>query len=217
MAAETLPELDPSSFRMSVGTAVTLLPTDLATGLLDAEVTYWLDGPGGMIIVGAQTSAATAALCAGQQVWVAGHEAEHGELVVFEALAQRASRQVATVLTLTGVVPIAHEHRRRAVRAMTRHPVRLTFANGTAADGIALDFSRAGCHVSLDYVDVAGPIGSTADLQIALPGNEDFSLTGDVIRIPGTREVALRFHLADIDLAAIDRLVYATVMRQRQH
>jgi hypothetical protein len=215
MAAEPLRTPDQVSIWMSVGTPVTLLPVDLASGLLTGEISHWLGGEAGLVAtIGVHTSSSVAAMCAGQRLWLSGYEASRGELVVFEVVAQLPSRYVDDALTLTGVLPIAHERRRRAVRAAARHPVHLTFDDGTTVDGIAIDISRTGCRISLNRDDFVGPLGSTAHLQIELPGNEDMSLTGDVVRVTGlTGELALRFQPTDIDLTPIDRLVYATVRR----
>jgi hypothetical protein len=215
MAAEPLPEAASPPVWMAIGTPVTLLPVDLATGLLTGEVSHWLSGPAGLVAtIGVHTSSSVAAMCAGQRLWLSGYEATRDELVVFEVVAQLPSRYADTSLTLTGVLPIAHEPRRRAVRAVTRHPVRMTFADGTSAEGIAVDLSRTGCRISLNRSDFVGPLGTTAELELELPGGDKFGLTGDIVRVEGlTGELALHFRPTEIDLSPIDRLVYATVRR----
>jgi hypothetical protein len=215
MAAEPLAEPAASAVWMSIGTPVTLLPVDLSSGLLTGEVSHWLGGPAGLVAtIGVHTSASVAAVCAGQRLWLSGYEATRAELVVFEVVAQLPSRYADTSLTLTGVLPIAHEPRRRAVRAATRHPVRMTFADGATADGFAVDISRTGCRISLNRSDFVGSLGTSADLELELPTGEKFALTGDIVRVEGlTGELALHFRPTEIDLAPIDRLVYATVRR----
>jgi PilZ domain len=214
MAAAPLPITVPPVW-MTVGTPVTLLPVDLSSGLLTGEVSHWLGGAAGLVAtIGVQTSSSVAAMCAGQRLWLSGYEAERAELVVFEVVAQLPSRYSDTALTLTGVLPIAHERRRRAVRAASRHPVRVTFEDGAKADGVAVDLSHTGCRISLNHSDFIGPVGSSADLELELPGGERFALTGDIVRVEGlTGELALHFRPTEIELAPIDRLVYATVKR----
>jgi hypothetical protein len=217
MAIQPLPPSDPPAPWMSIGSAVTLLPVDLETGMLTGEVTHWLSGAAGLVAtIGVRTSAVVAARCAGHRLWLAGREAVHGDLLVFEVIARKPSPHVETTLALTGVIPLAHELRRSAVRTATLHPVRLTFDDGKAADGVAIDLSHTGCRIALNRADALQPVGTTARLAIELPGNEDLKLTGDVVRAAGdTGELALQFRPTDIDLAPIDRLVYAAVKRRR--
>jgi PilZ domain len=207
---------EPPAVWMTVGSAVTLLPVDLDTGLLTGEITHWLSGAAGLVAtIGVRTAAHVAAMCAGHRLWLSGHEAAHGDLLVFEVIARKPSFQVDTTLALTGVVPLAHELRRSSVRASTLHPVRLTFEDGTTADGVAADLSRSGCRIALNEADLLRPVGTSAAVMIELPGNENFQLSGDIVRATGdTGELALHFRPTDIDLASIDRLVYATVKRQ---
>jgi hypothetical protein len=215
MAVQPSPS-EPPAVWMTVGSAVTLLPVDLDTGVLTGEITHWLSGAAGLVAtIGVRTSADVAAMCAGHRLWVSGHEAVHGDLLVFEVIARKPSSHVDTTLALTGVLPLAHELRRSSVRADIKHPVRLTFNDGTTADGVAADLSRTGCRIALNEADQLRPIGTSADIMIELPGNENFQLSGDIVRATSdTGELALHFQPADIDLAPIDRLVYATVKRR---
>ncbi len=201
---------------MAVGSPVGLLPVGVESGLLSGEITHWLGGPAGLVAtIGVRTTADVAAICAGQRLWMSGREAINDELIVLEVIARQPSKYVDTSLALTGVLPIAHERRRNAVRAETRHPVRLTFDDGTAVDGVAVDLSRGGCRIALNQVDLMRQVGTAADLEIELPDNQNFSLSGEIVRTASaTGELALRFQPTDIDLAPIDRLVYATV---KQH
>ena len=207
---------EPPAVWMTVGSAVTLLPVDLDTGVLTGEITHWLSGAAGLVAtIGVRTTAEVAAMCAGHRLWVSGHEAVHGDLLVFEVIARKPSSQVDTTLALTGVLPLAHELRRSSVRADTKHPVRLTFEDGTTAHGVAADLSRSGCRIALNEAAQLRPVGTAADVMIELPGNENFQLSGDIVRASGdTGELALHFQQTDIDLAPIDRLVYATVKRR---
>jgi hypothetical protein len=209
------PEFRSEAIWMTIGSEVTLLPVELETGLLAGEVTHWLGGAAGVIAtIGVRTTADVAALCAGQRLWLSGHAALTGELIVLEVIAREASRHVDTTLTMTGVLPLARERRRDAVRAATRHPVRLTFDDGTTARGIAADLSRSGCLIALNEADLLRPIGTAARLEIELPGNESFSLEGAIVRVAGsTGEVAVHFQPSNIDLAPVDRVVYASVKR----
>ena len=207
---------EPSAVWITVGSPVTLLPVDLDTGVLTGEITHWLGGAAGLVAtIGVRTTADVAATCAGHRLWLSGHEAVHGDLLVFEVIARKPSSQVDTTLALTGVLPLAHELRRSSVRADTKHPARLTFNDGTTADGVAADLSRSGCRISLNEADQIRPVGTPADIMIELPGNEKFELSGDIVRATGdTGELALHFQPTNIDLAPIDRLVYATVKRR---
>jgi hypothetical protein len=215
MAAEPLATPASPAVWMEIGTPVTLLPVDLSSGLLTGEISHWLGGAAGLVAtIGVHTSSSVAALCAGERLWLSGYEAARAELVVFEVVAQLPTRYADTSLTLTGVLPIARERRRRAVRAPSRHPIRLTFADGTSAEGVAVDLSRTGCRISLNRSDLVGPVGTSADLELELPGGEKLALGGDIVRVEGlTRELALHFRPTEIDLTPIDRLVYATVKR----
>jgi len=200
---------------MTIGSAVTLLPVDLETGLLAGEVTHWLgDAAGVVATIGVRTTADVAAVCAGRRLWLSGHAALTGELIVLEVIARAASRQVDTTLITTGVLPLARERRRDAVRASTRHPVRLTFDDGTTAHGIAADLSRSGCLIALNDADLLRPVGTAIRLELELPGNDRFTLEGALVRVAAsTGEVAVHFQPSDIDLAPVDRVVYASVKR----
>jgi hypothetical protein len=200
---------------MSIGSYVTLLPVDLDTGILSGEITHWLGGAAGLVAtIGVRTSVDVATSCAGHRLWLSGREAVHNELLVFEVIARKPSRYVDTTLALTGVLPLAHEHRRDAVRAPMSHPVRLAFEDGTTGDGVAADLSRSGCLVALNEADFVHTVGTRADLQIELPGDETLVLPGHIVRTTMTAgQIAVRFQPTDIDLASIDRLVYSTVMR----
>ena len=118
------PEFRSDAIWMTIGSDVTLLPVEVQSGLLAGEVTHWLGGSAGVIAtIGVRTTADVAAVCAGQRLWLSGHAALTGELIVLEVIAREASRHVGTSLTLTGVLPLARERRRDSVRATTRHPV----------------------------------------------------------------------------------------------
>ena len=207
---------EPPVLWITVGSPVTLLPVELDTGVLTGEITHWLSGAAGLVAtIGVRTSADVAATCAGHRLWLSGHEAAHGDLLVFEVIARKPSSHVDTTLALTGVLPLAHELRRSSVRADTKHPVRLTFDDGTTAHGIAADLSRTGCRIALNQANHVRPVGTPAYIMIELPGNEHFQLSGNVVRAAGeTGELALHFQPTNIDLAPIDRLVYATVKRR---
>jgi hypothetical protein len=202
---------------MMAGGEVTLLTVELESGLMRGVITHWLTGEAGLIVtIGVRTSREAAAICAGQRVWVSGREAADEELIVLEVIARRASDQDDTTLILTGVLPLARERRRSAVRAATRHPAMLTYEDGTTAKGIATDLSHGGCRIDLNQPDLVRSVGTTAEVRIELPGNKKFALEAEVMRIDTqTGELGMRFEPTEIDLAPIDRLVYATVKRQK--
>ena len=206
----------PRTLWMMAGGEVTLLPVEPDSGLLRGVVTHWLTGEAGLIVtIGVRTSREAAAICAGQRVWVSGREAADSELIVLEVIARRASDQDDTTLILTGVLPLARERRRGAVRAATRHPAMLTYSDGTTAKGVATDLSHGGCRIDLNQPDLARLVGATAEVRIELPGNRTFALEAEVMRIDAlTGELGMRFEPTEIDLAPIDRLVYAKVRRQ---
>jgi hypothetical protein len=214
------PERQPAASKtlwMMAGGEVTLLPVDLDGGLQRGVVTHWLTGEAGLIVtIGVRTSRQAAAMCSGQRVWVAGREATDAELIVLEVIARRASDQDDTTLIMTGVLPLARERRRGAVRASTRYPAMLTYSDGTTARGIATDLSHDGCRIDLNQPDLMQSVGATAEVRIELPGNKTFALESEVIRIDSqTGELGMRFEPTELDLAPIDRLVYATVKRQK--
>ena len=202
---------------MMAGGEVTLLPVELDSGLLRGVVTHWLTGEAGLIVtIGVRTSREGAAICAGQRVWVSGREAADSELIVLEVIARRASDQDDTTLILTGVLPLARERRRSAVRASTRHPATVTHADGTTAHGIATDLSHAGCRIELNQPGLVRETGATANVYIELPGNKKFALPATVTRTDAvTGELGMQFEPTELDLAPIDRLVYATVKRHK--
>jgi hypothetical protein len=202
---------------MMAGGEVTLLPVEPESGLLRGLVTHWLTGDAGLVAtIGVRTSREAAAMCAGQRVWVAGREAAGGELVVLEVIARRASEQDDTTLILTGVLPLARERRRSAVRAATRHPATLTYSDGTTAQGVATDLSHDGCRIDLNNPGLVRSVAETAEVCIELPGNQTFALEAEVMRIDRTTgELGMRFEPTEIDLAPIDRLVYAAVKQQK--
>lgn len=216
MAVRPLPSSAPPAVWITVGSAVTLLPVDLDTGVLTGEVTHWLRGSGGRVAtIGVRTTADVAAICTGHRLWLSGHEAVHGDLLVFEVIARKPSSAVDTALALTGVLPLAHELRRSSVRAQIERPVQLTFNDGTTADGVSADLSRSGCRIALTDADQLRLVGTSARIMIELPGTENFQLSGDVVRtMADTRELAMQFEATTIDLAPIDRLVYASVKRR---
>lgn len=201
---------------MMAGGEVTLLPVEFDSGVLRGVITHWLTGEAGLIVtIGVRTSREAAAMCSGQRVWLSGREAADEELIVLEVIARRASDQDDTTLILTGVLPLARERRRNAVRAATRHPATLTYDDGTTAHGVATDLSHGGCRIDLNQPGLARGVGTTANVHIELPGNEKFALSADVVRIDRmTGELGMQFEPTEIDLAPIDRLVYATVKRQ---
>jgi hypothetical protein len=202
---------------MMAGGEVTLLPVEPESGLQRGVVTHWLTGEAGLVVtIGVRTSREAAAMCSGQRVWLSGREADDKELIVLEVIARRASEQDDTTLIMTGVLPLARERRRAAVRAATRHPATLTYADGTTAHGIATDLSHDGCRIDLNQPDLMRAVGTTAEVSIELPGNKKFALEADVMRIDTqTGELGMRFEPSEIDLAPIDRLVYASVKRQQ--
>jgi hypothetical protein len=202
---------------MMAGGAVTLLPAELDSGLQRGVITHWLTGAAGVVItIGVRTSREAAAMCSGQRVWLSGREAADGELIVLEVIAKRASDLDDTTLILTGVLPLARERRRSAVRAATRHPATLTYPDGTTGQGVATDLSHGGCRIDLNQPDLVRSVGATAEVRIELPDHKKFALTAEIMRIERqTGELAIRFEPTEIDLAPIDRLVYATVKRQK--
>lgn len=202
---------------MMAGGEVTLLPVDLDSGMQRGVITHWLTGDAGLIVtIGVRTSRDAAAMCSGQRVWLSGREGSGGELIVLEVIARRASEQDDTTLILTGVLPLARERRRSAVRAATRHPATLMYTDGSVAHGVATDLSHGGCRIDLNQADLVQPIGATANVHLELPGSEKFLLSAEVVRIDGsTGEMGMRFQPTEIDLAPIDRLVYATVKQQK--
>jgi hypothetical protein len=212
----TRPVPSPPPLWMTVGTPVTLLPVDVDTGLLRGQITHWMSGGASLVAtIGVSTTADVAAVCAGQRLWLSGKEAMHGDLIVLEVSARQPSAQVNTTLALTGVLPLAHELRRHAVRAATRHPVRLAFDDGTTAAGVAIDLSHSGCLITVNRAGPMPTIGSSAEVEIGLPGRTDCVVSADVVRSDAAAgELALQFEATDVDRAPIDRLVFATVKRQ---
>jgi hypothetical protein len=76
--------------------------------------------------------------------------------------------------------------------------------------------SHSGCLISLNHASGLRPVGSLAEIEIELPGGRTLELSADLVRTDGARgELGMRFQPTEIDLAPLDRLVYATVKRRQ--
>ncbi len=190
----------------AAGSPVTIVPVGV-DGMWVGEVASWTASPGGLVVTSeVVTSEDAVEVLDGQRVWVLARTRVSDSLVVFEALARM--RQ-ATIVTLTGVIAIAHEPRRRAVRAATVRPVLVEVASGgETMRAHTVDLSRNGCRIAL-------PPGQTldahskVDLHVDLGADARVTASGEVLRVDDERRQAvLRFsELAPEDGSRIERLV----------
>ncbi len=197
----------------AVGSAVTLLPVSV-DGVWVGEVASWTSSPTGLVVTSevSTTSDAVRVLNV-QRVWVSARTERLDTLVVFEAIAQARG---ADTLTLTGVVAIAHESRRRAVRAATVWPVVVDVpSGGQPIRTHTVDISRSGCRIALP----AGqdlPAQAAVELVVEMGRQEPIRASGDVLRVDVERgEAVVRFaELDPADGGRIERLVLGQLRQQ---
>ncbi len=195
-----------------VGSPVTLLPVSI-DGVWVGEVASWTASPGGLVVTSEVVTTDQAVHVLNmQRVWVLARTSQTDTLVVFEAIAQARG---ADVLSLTGVVAIAHESRRRAVRAATVCPVMVDLPSGEPLRTQTVDLSSSGCRIIV-------PPGrqlsaeTTVDLVVELEAHGPVRASGDVLRVDDERgEAVVRFvEIAPEDGGRIERVVLRQIREQ---
>ncbi|WP_369069587.1 PilZ domain-containing protein [Kineococcus terrestris] len=199
----------------AVDTTVTLMPAGPGEAAVHTgTVRSWTAGAAGLVVT-SHVSADPDAVRAldGQRVWVATDAGDDGGVVphaVFQAVAQ-AHR--ADELALTGVMLLASETRRGAVRAPASVPVHVE-GGGTATDTRTVDLSRSG--LRLEGADL--PVDAEVDVSVHLDEGLDVHARGHVLRVDDeTGEAVVRFVELDRDAAeALERTVLTELARRPQ-
>ncbi|WP_158257254.1 PilZ domain-containing protein [Kineococcus xinjiangensis] len=146
----------------------------------------------------------------GQRVWASARMEEDGSLAVFQAVAQ-AHRD--DELALTGVVLLANEARRGAVRAQTRRPAHLV---GAGYDGgtTTVDISRTG--VRLQSGDQLPAPHDKVEVSLTLDEGVEVHAHGEVLRVDESAgETVVQFVDMDpADSAAVERTVLTELARK---
>lgn len=204
----------------AVDTTVTLMVTtangtDVGSAWHTGTVRSWTAGAAGLVVTShVVTEPRTVEALDGQRVWVSTEAGDEDHVVphaVFQAVAQ-AHRD--DELTLTGVMLLASETRRGAVRAPASLPVHLTTDEGVA-DARTVDYSRSG--LRLEGTGLPQP-HSTVDVSLALEKGLEVHGRGEVLRVDAeTGEAVVRFVELDPAAAeALERSVLTELARQNR-
>ncbi|NAZ75702.1 hypothetical protein GTQ99_09790 [Kineococcus sp. T13] len=201
----------------AVDTTVTLMPTTAESGASaswhTATVRSWTAGAAGLVVTSHVAAAPqTVEALDGQRVWVSTEAGDDGSVVphaVFQAVAQ-AHR--ADELALTGVMLLAAETRRGAVRAPASLPVHLTTSEGVA-DARTVDYSRSG--LRLEGAALPGE-RTTVDVDLELGDGLEVHARGEVLRVDeSTGEAVVRFVELDEGAAQVlERSVLTELARK---
>ncbi|PRY11459.1 PilZ domain-containing protein [Kineococcus rhizosphaerae] len=200
----------------AIDTTVTLMPTTSSTGAWHTgTVRSWTAGAAGLVVTShVAADPATVEELDGQRVWVstdAGDDTSVTPHAVFQAVAQ-AHRD--DELALTGVMLLAAETRRGAVRAPASLPAHLTMAEGVA-DVRTVDYSRTGMRVE-GAMDM--PAHADVDVALELADGREVHARGEVLRVDETSgEAVVRFVELDEGAAeALERSVLTELARQNR-
>ncbi|GAA0315968.1 PilZ domain-containing protein [Kineococcus aurantiacus] len=200
----------------AVDTTVTLMPTAGGNGAWHTgTVRSWTAGAAGLVVTShVSASPATVEALDGQRVWVSTDSGQGDSVTphaVFQAIAQ-AHRD--DELALTGVMLLAAETRRGAVRAPASLPAHLTMPEGVA-DVRTVDYSRTGMRV-----EGAQDMPAHADVEIALELGDGLEVhaRGEVLRVDETSgEAVVRFvELEEGAAEALERSVLTELARQNR-
>jgi hypothetical protein len=187
------------------GRQVTLLPRN--GGHSWAGIVRAWDAVDDRVVARIQAHAEAVSSLDHHQVWlstVSRNGAEHG-VTIFAGRALAIERES---LRLEGVVRLADERRRRAVRA-TGSTVTLPWLDGGQLTVAALDVSRGG--VRLPALEGGWKYDGLVDLVVNLDGATSINAVGRMLRIDTeTKSVVLRFEgLPDRAAEAFDRYALA--------
>ena len=201
----------------AIDTTVTLMPTTAVDGAPASwhtgTVRSWTAGAAGLVVTShVSATPDTVEALDGQRVWVstdAGGADGVTPHAVFQAVAQ-AHRD--DELALTGVMLLASETRRAAVRA----PVAVT-AHLTTADGVAdvrtIDYSRTGMRIE-GAADV--PAHGELEVDLELGDGLEVHARGEVLRVDQeSGEAVVRFvELEESAAQVLERSVLSELARQ---
>lgn len=196
----------------AMGSMVVLLPRD-ASGERRGSVRAWESGALGLAVTArVAVNPADARDLAGSRVWVTARTAATGTLVVFESTAQRWSDR-ADELAISGVVPLAREPRRAAVRGPVAGAVRIQpGGDGPALEARSVDISRDGVRVVLPLSARLSP-DQPVEIEVELGEGSSVTAEGRVLRSQ-TRggEAVVRFvRMEPGDSEQVDRAVLSVL------
>jgi hypothetical protein len=201
----------------AVDTTVTLMPTTTAAGTgaswHTGTVRSWTAGAAGLVVTShVSATPDTVEALDGRRVWVSTDSGGTGSVTphaVFQAVAQ-AYRD--DELALTGVMLLASETRRGAVRAPASVPAHLTMAEGVA-NVRTVDYSRTGMRI-----EGAMDMPEHADVDVSLELGDGFEVhaRGEVLRVDEeSGEAVVRFVELDEGAAqALERSVLSELAKQ---
>lgn len=201
----------------AVDTTVTLMPTTAAGAGVwhTGTVRSWTAGVAGLVVTShVATTRATVEELDGQRVWVSTDPGDGSAVTphaVFQAIAQ-AHRD--DELALTGVMLLASETRRGAVRVPGSLPAHLTTTEGVA-DVRTVDYSRTGMRIE-GAADVPG--GADVEVALELADGREVHGRGEVLRVDEeSGEAVVRFvELEEGAAEALERSVLTELARQNQ-
>jgi hypothetical protein len=201
----------------AIDTTVTLMPTTTVNGTAASwhtgTVRSWTAGAAGLVITShVSATPDTVEALDGQRVWVSTDAGDTGSVTphaVFQAVAQ-AHRD--DELALTGVMLLASETRRAAVRAPASVTAHLTTAEGVA-DVRTIDYSRTGMRI-----EGAGDVPAHTDVEVDLELGDGLEVhaRGEVLRVDErSGEAVVRFvELEEGAAQALERSVLSELARQ---
>lgn len=191
------------------GARVVLMCTgsQLVVGI--AELLAWDTSSSGLVVTACvRVLEDDVAVFADAGVWASTRTGPDGSLVVLSGLA-RATGPGSRDLQLTGVGSLAHEVRRRAVRARLRRPA-CVVGGGRLLRGRTVDLSSAGCRVELDELPVETGPGQHVVLDLELDPDHGLLAPACISRVdPDERQVVVLFDpMGEADARRIDHTVY---------
>ncbi|MGI4895918.1 MAG: PilZ domain-containing protein [Janthinobacterium lividum] len=201
----------------AIDTTVTLMPTIAmggATTLHTGTVRSWTAGAAGLVVTShVITAPGTVEALDGQRVWVSTDAAGGAGSVVPHAVFQAVAQAYRDdELALTGVMLLASETRRGAVRAPGSLAVHLTSGDGVA-DATTVDYSRSGIRLEGAMLPEAL---SEVGISLELADGSEVHARGEVLRVDDeTGEAVVRFVELDRTAAAtLERSVLTELARQ---
>ncbi len=196
------PDVRPAMPIPRPGAPAVIVPTD-GEEPAAGEITAWSHGAGGIVATArVDVGVEAAAALAGRKVWVRAR-AEHA-LTVIQAVAQPVGGRPGH-LELTGVIGLAVEARRSAVRAQLRHAVLLQRAGVPSRGTWTIDLSSTGCRVPLNEDRLT--VGERVRTAVTRADGSTLWLSGEVVRVDrDAGEAALHFvEISEDDRFALER------------
>ncbi|WP_337062269.1 PilZ domain-containing protein [Kineococcus sp. G2] len=188
---------------------------DHGPGVHTGTVLSWTAGAAGLVVTSHVAAPPdTVQALDGRRVWVSTEAGEPGAVVphaVFQAVAQ-AHR--ADELALTGVMLLASETRRGAVRVPASLPVHLTTTDGVA-DARTVDLSRSGLRLEAEDLPAEH---TEVDVALELEHGLEVHARGEVVRVDdASHEAVVRFVELDEGAAEVlERSVLSELAKQNR-